>query len=96
MLVGAPGVGEVAVTVALAVAVWPAAFRATSVKVVLPVTVTFDIPERATPVPLMVAEVAFVVRHVTVATLLAPRVAVICAVGADGADGVTVALAVAV
>ena len=35
-----------------------------------------DVPDRATPAPLMVAEVAFVVRHVTVATLFAPRVAV--------------------
>src|SRR6476660_295066 len=66
MLVGVPGDVEVAVTEALAVAVWPAAFLATSVKVVSPVTVTFDVPDRETPAPLMVAVVAFAVCHVTV------------------------------
>src|SRR4029453_5979701 len=91
-----PGKGDVAL--AVAVAVWPAAFLATSVKVVSPVTVTFVDPDRATPAPLIVAEVAFAVCQVTVATLFAPRVAGICAVGAVGvrAPGLTIVTAVAV
>ena len=46
--------------------------------------------------PLIAADVAFVVCHVTSAVVLFWSVAVICAVGAGAVVGVTVALAVAV
>ena len=82
MLLGAPGAPEPTVTVALALAVRPSAAVAVSTKVVVAVTVNVLVPERATELPLSVAETALAVCHVTVATLLAPSVAVICAVGA--------------
>ena len=86
----------VGVTVALAVAVRPSAARATSVKVVWLETATEVDPLRPTTFPLITADVAFVVCHVTRAVVLFWSVAVIWAVGAGVAVGVTVALAVAV
>jgi len=97
MLDGAPGAAWVGtVTVALALAVRPSAAVPTNVKVVVALTVTLDEPESATALPLIAADAALVVCHVTVARLLAPNVAVICAVGAETVVGVTVALAEAV
>ena len=82
----AVGAGAVVgVTVALAVAVRLSAARATNVKVVCPVTATDVEPLRPTAVPLIVADVALAVCHVTSAVVLFWSVAVICAVGA-GAD----------
>ena len=91
----AVGAGAMGVTVALAVAVRPSAARATSVNVVCPETAMLVDPLSPTAVPLIVAEVALLVCHVTNAVVLFCSVAVICAVGA-GAMGVTVAFAVAV
>ena len=50
-------------------------------KLVSTLTVIVVVPDSAAAPPLMVAEVALVVRHVRVARLLAPSVEVICAVG---------------
>ena len=91
----AVGAGVIGVTVALAVAVRPSAARATSVNVVCPETAMLVDPLSPTAVPLIVADAAFAVCHVTNAVVLFCSVAVICAVGA-GVFGVTVALAVAV
>jgi hypothetical protein len=79
--IAAVGAGvEDTVTVALAVAVAPAAFLATIVKVVVPLTGTVVVPFTATVWPLIVADTALVVCHVTTA-LLPCRVAWIAAVG---------------
>ena len=96
--VGAP-VLVLPATVALWVAVWPVALRATIVNVVVPDTGMLVDPLAATALPLIVTDVALFVDQVTRAEVDDSNVALIVAVGAG--VGVlpattTVALAVAV
>jgi hypothetical protein len=81
--VGAPEGGGVfgTVTVALAVAVAPVALRAVMVKVVVPVMLTVCVPLTATVTPLIVADAALVVCHVTRALVLFTSEAWMVAVG---------------
>jgi hypothetical protein len=90
-------VGATAGTVAVSVAVVPAAFLATRVNVVDVVALTVIVvePFRLRAVPLMVAEVALVVCQVTSAVVALCLVAVILAVGAV-VPAATVAVSVAV
>jgi hypothetical protein len=71
-------------TVALSLAVAPLALLATSLNVVVPLMAMVVEPLIATDVPLMVADVAFVVCQLTRALLVPDSVAEILAVGAFG------------
>jgi hypothetical protein len=81
-VIWAVGAAVVGVTVALAVAVRPSAARAVIVNVVCDETATVAEPVKPTSVPLMLADVAFVVCQLTSAEVADCIVAVICAVGA--------------
>ena len=94
-LTGGNGAAVLAVTLAVSVAVVPAAFLATSVNVVDVVALTVIVvePLRLRAVPLMVADAALVVCQVTSAVVALCLVAVMVAVGAAAG---TVAVSVAV
>jgi hypothetical protein len=74
-------------TVALAVAVCPAAFLAVIVKVVVALMGVVVEPFTGTEVPLMEADVALVVCHLTSATPADWSDAWMAAVGVDGGGG---------
>ena len=88
-LTGGSGAVVPADTVAVSVAVAPAAFLATSVNVVDVVALTDIVvePSRLRAVPLMVADMALVVCQVTRAVVAVSLVAVMVAVGAVVAGG---------
>ena len=71
--IAAVGAGGPIVTVALAVAVAPLAFRATRVNVVVAVTAIVVEPLTGTAVPLSVADTALVVCQVTTAVFVPCR-----------------------